>query len=395
MRILIAEDDSSLASFVKKGLDAEHYAVDVSSDGKQARAMAGEFDYDLVVLDLSLPRLDGVAILRYLRTRKPSMPIIILTGRTRVEDRVECLDLGADDYLGKPFSFSELSARIRALLRRCHLPAESVLTVDDLKLDRVERKVERAGRRIDLTGKEFALLEYLMRNAGRRITRAMIIEHVWNLSFDTCTNVVDVYVNYDHSKHVQFGSYAKFRIRGAIMDSLREMDWSPRDLRRKARRLEEANNSLRSALGRNPSETELAAELGIDLHGLQMLLGEIDGLEVGSLRVQSPRDGKEEDLCEYLPDDPEKTPLLLCLRSEMKDLLTRAIEELPEKERQVLALYYYEELTMKEVGAVLGVGESRVSQIHSMAVVRLRARLAELTAVRAQPECAAGAVSGA
>jgi FliA/WhiG family RNA polymerase sigma factor len=395
MRILIAEDDSSLASFVKKGLDAEHYAVDVSSDGEQARAMAGEFDYDLVVLDLSLPRLDGVAILRYLRTRKPSMPIIVLTGRTRVEDRVECLDLGADDYLGKPFSFSELSARIRALLRRCHLPAESVLTVDDLKLDRVERKVERAGRRIDLTGKEFALLEYLMRNAGRRITRAMIIEHVWNLSFDTCTNVVDVYVNYDRSKHVQFGSYAKFRIRGAIMDSLREMDWSPRDLRRKARRLEEANNSLRSALGRSPSETELAAELGIDLHGLQMLLGDIDGLEVGSLRVQSPRDGKEEDLCEYLPDDPEKTPLLLCLRSEMKDLLTRAIEELPEKERQVLALYYYEELTMKEVGAVLGVGESRVSQIHSMAVVRLRARLAELTAVRAQPECAAGAVSGA
>src|SRR5271167_2450954 len=196
MRILIAEDDSALASFVKKGLDAEHYAVDVSNDGEQARAMAGEFDYDLVVLDLSLPRLDGVAILRYLRTRKPSMPIIILTGRTRVEDRVQCLDLGADDYLGKPFSFSELSARIRALLRRCHLPAESVLTVDDLKLDRVERKVERAGRRIDLTGKEFALLEYLMRNAGRRITRAMIIEHVWNLSFDTCTNIVDVYVNY-------------------------------------------------------------------------------------------------------------------------------------------------------------------------------------------------------
>ena len=196
MRILIAEDDSALASFVKKGLDAEHYAVDVSNDGEQARAMAGEFDYDLVVLDLNLPRLDGVAILRYLRTRKPSMPILVLTGRTRVEDRVQCLDLGADDYLGKPFSFTELSARIRALLRRCHMPAESVLTVEDLKLDRVERRVERAGRRIDLTGKEFALLEYLMRNAGRRITRAMIIEHVWNLSFDTCTNVVDVYVNY-------------------------------------------------------------------------------------------------------------------------------------------------------------------------------------------------------
>jgi two-component system copper resistance phosphate regulon response regulator CusR len=194
MRILIAEDDVALASFVKKGLEAEHYATDVSADGEQSRAMAGEFDYDLVVLDLNMPRLDGVTVLRYLRTKKPSMPILVLTGRTRVEDRVQCLDLGADDYLVKPFSFSELSARIRALLRRSHLPAESVLTVDDLKLDRVERRVERSGKRIELTSKEFALLEYLMRNAGRRITRAMIIEHVWNLSFDTCTNVVDVYV---------------------------------------------------------------------------------------------------------------------------------------------------------------------------------------------------------
>jgi two-component system copper resistance phosphate regulon response regulator CusR len=196
MRVLIAEDDSALASFVKKGLEAEHYAVDVSSDGEQARAMAGELEYDLIMLDLSLPRLDGVSILRYLRTRKPSVPVLVLTGRNRIEDRVQCLDMGADDYLGKPFSFSELSARIRALLRRSHLPAESTLAVDDLKLDRVERKVERAGRRIELTSKEFALLEYFMRNAGRRVTRAMIIEHVWNLSFDTCTNVVDVYVNY-------------------------------------------------------------------------------------------------------------------------------------------------------------------------------------------------------
>ena len=196
MRILIAEDDSALASFVKKGLEAEHYAVDIAADGEQARAIAAEFDYDLLLLDLNLPRLDGVSVLRYLRIRKPSMPILVLTGRNRVEDRVQCLDLGADDYLGKPFSFSELSARMRALLRRSHLPAESVLAVEDLKLDRVERRVERAGQRIELTSKEFALLEYLMRNAGRRITRAMIIEHVWNLSFDTCTNVVDVYINY-------------------------------------------------------------------------------------------------------------------------------------------------------------------------------------------------------
>src|SRR4029077_1043001 len=152
--------------------------------------------YDLVILDLILPLADGVLILRHLRTRKPSLPIVVLTSRSRVEDRVQCLDLGADDFLAKPFSFSELSARIRALLRRSHLPAASVLVIDDLKIDRVERRVERAGKRIELTSKEFALLEYLMRNAGRRIPRAMIIEHVWNLSFDTCTNVVDVYINY-------------------------------------------------------------------------------------------------------------------------------------------------------------------------------------------------------
>lgn len=196
MRILIAEDDPALAKFVSQGLEAEHYTVDVFSDGEQARAAATEVEYDVIILDLNLPKLDGVSVLHQVRLKKPSLPVLVLTQRTKVEDRVQCLDTGADDYLAKPFSFSELSARIRALLRRSHLPSEAVLTVDDLKLDRVERRVERAGRRIELTTKEFALLEYLMRNAGRRVTRAMIIEHVWNLTFDTTTNVVDVYINY-------------------------------------------------------------------------------------------------------------------------------------------------------------------------------------------------------
>jgi DNA-binding response OmpR family regulator len=196
MRILVAENDTALAADIKQGLESEHYAVHVSADGERARAIASAVDFDVVVLDLNLPRLDGVATLRFLRTRRPSVPILMLTGHKQLEDRVQCLDLGADDCLGKPFSFTELSARIRALLRRSHMPGESVLAVDDLKLDRVERRVERAGRRIDLTSKEFCLLEYFMRNAGRRMTRTMIIEHVWNLSFDICTNVVDVYVNY-------------------------------------------------------------------------------------------------------------------------------------------------------------------------------------------------------
>ncbi len=286
MRILIAEDDTALAGFVRKGLEAEHYAVDVSYDGEQARALATEVDYDLIILDLTLPRLDGVSILRQVRIRKPNVTILILTARSRVEDRVLCLDAGADDYLIKPFSFAELSARIRVLLRRNRLPAESILTVEDLKLDRVERRVTRGNRSIELTSKEFALLEYLMRNAGRRVTRAMIIEHVWNLSFDSTTNLVDVYVA-------------------------------------------------------------------------------------------------------YLPNAPEDTPFFLCLRSEMKQLLTKVIAELPEKERQVLALYYYEELTMKEVGSAMGIGESRVSQIHTLAVIRMRARLQELMAgERAQTHAA-------
>src|SRR5437879_9268667 len=189
MRILIAEDDAALAKFVSQGLETEHYEVDIYSDGEQAQAAANEFDYDLVVLDLNLPKIDGVSILRQLRLKKPTVPVLVLTQRTRVEDRVQCLDTGADDYLAKPFSFSELSARIRALIRRSHLPSESVLTVADLKLDRVQRIVERGGLKIELTAKEFSLLEYLMRNAGCEVTCSMIIENVWNLTFDTTTNV--------------------------------------------------------------------------------------------------------------------------------------------------------------------------------------------------------------
>jgi DNA-binding response OmpR family regulator len=196
MRILVAGDDTVLASAVRRGLESEHYIVHVSAGEHDTRAMGSGLNVDLVILDLNLPRPGGMTLLRFLRIRKPSMPILVLSGRNRVEDRVQCLDLGADDYLAKPFSFAELSARIRALIRRCHMPTESLLAVDDLRLDRMERRVERAGQRIDLTSKEFRLLEYLMCNAGRRITRAMIIEHVWNLYFDTSTNVVDVYVNY-------------------------------------------------------------------------------------------------------------------------------------------------------------------------------------------------------
>jgi two-component system copper resistance phosphate regulon response regulator CusR len=185
----------SLGEVHRKGLEEEHYAVDIVHDGEQARGMACESDYDLVILDLNLPGMDGISILQRLRHHK-RLPVLILTGRTRLEDRIRALDLGADDCVLKPFSFAELSARVRALLRRgstTHVDLK--LRVADLELDRVQRTVARAGKRIELTSKEFALLEYLMRNAGRRVTRTMIIEHVWNLKFDSGTNVVDVYVN--------------------------------------------------------------------------------------------------------------------------------------------------------------------------------------------------------
>jgi DNA-binding response OmpR family regulator len=200
MRILVVEDDKPVASFVKKGLESEQYAVDLAWNGEDAQTLVGEANFDLVILDLVLPKIDGLEVLKHIRSRKPSPPVLILSGRARVEDRVKGLDLGADDYLTKPFSFSELSARVRALLRRSPNPLDIVLRVEDLELDRTERLVRRGGRRIDLTPREFALLEHLMRNAGRCVTRAMIIEHVWNFSFDTMTNVVDVYINYLRKK---------------------------------------------------------------------------------------------------------------------------------------------------------------------------------------------------
>jgi two-component system, OmpR family, copper resistance phosphate regulon response regulator CusR len=200
MRILVVEDDAPLASFLCKGLEAEHYAVDIAGDGELARQMALESDYDLMILDLNLPKLDGIAVLNAVRPKKSCLPVLVLTARSRIEDRVQSLDTGADDCLLKPFSFTELAARVRALLRRGPRTVETVLRIADLELDRVARSVERAGKRVDLTSKEFALLEYLMRNAGRRVTRAMIVEHVWNLSFDTGTNIVDVYINYLRKK---------------------------------------------------------------------------------------------------------------------------------------------------------------------------------------------------
>jgi two-component system copper resistance phosphate regulon response regulator CusR len=196
MRILIAEDDTPLATFIAKAFAAEEHTTDVAVNGGQAVELLGSGSFDLLILDLNLPVMSGSEVLRQIRSRDPDLPILILTAADHVTDRVACLDAGADDFLAKPFSFSELSARVRALLRRRSRSAAPALKVDNLELDYMHRTVHRGGREIELTPREFSLLEYFMRNVGRRITRNMIIEDVWKLAPDTATNVVDVYVNY-------------------------------------------------------------------------------------------------------------------------------------------------------------------------------------------------------
>ncbi|HZQ23462.1 MAG TPA: FliA/WhiG family RNA polymerase sigma factor [Terriglobales bacterium] len=232
-------------------------------------------------------------------------------------------------------------------------------------------------------------VHYIARRIHERLPRHVAVE---DLVHAGVLGLIDALNKFDQSKHVQFSSYAKFRIRGAILDSLREIDWSPRELRRKARQVQDVHNQLCIQLGRSPNELEMAEALGLDLRDFQALLAELDGLEIGSLHVYSPKDGRDEDLCEFLPSAPEETPFFQCLRSEMKKLLAESIAELPDKERQVLALYYFEELTMKEVGELLGIGESRVSQIHSIAVIRLRGRLQQLLESRPQKAAAVGAM---
>lgn len=238
---------------------------------------------------------------------------------------------------------------------------------------------------------ELPQVRYIARRIHERLPRHIAIE---DLVHAGVVGLMDALHKYDPGKHVQFSSYAKFRIRGAILDSLRDLDWSPRDLRRKARSIDAARHRLSAQLGRAPIEPELAGELGMSLPDFQALLAEVDGLEIGSLHMRSPLDGKEEDLCEFLPSLPEQTPYFACLGSEMKQLLARIISQLPDRERQVLSLYYYKELTMKEVGTALGIGESRVSQIHSLALLRLKTRLQELMRNQAPPTNGEAGTSG-
>lgn len=197
----VVEDEKKVANFLRKGLQEEGYAVDLADNGQDGLYLATDKEYDLIILDIYLPKLDGIAVLKKLREERVATPVLLLTVRATIEDKVLGLNSGADDYLTKPFAFDELIARVRALLRRGAGGIEdSVLRFADVSLDLARHTVMRGSRKIELTLKEFSLLEYLMRNAGRVVTRAMITDHVWNHDFDTGTNVVDVYVNYLRKK---------------------------------------------------------------------------------------------------------------------------------------------------------------------------------------------------
>ena len=199
MRFLVVEDEQRIADFLKRGLESAGYAVDTAGDGKSAIDMVHATDYDLIILDMMLPDIDGLKVLERIRNRKASPPVLILSARGSVDDRVKGLELGADDYLVKPFAFVELLARVRVLLRR-GAPMPERLQIGDLVLDCIRRRVTRAGEAIELAPKEFSILEYLMRNRGRPLSRTMIVEHVWDMDYDGLTNIVDVYIRHLRSK---------------------------------------------------------------------------------------------------------------------------------------------------------------------------------------------------
>ncbi|MDX8410332.1 MAG: response regulator transcription factor [Mariprofundaceae bacterium] len=200
MKILVVEDEERVAQFIQKGLREEGHAVDVAHDGEQGAYLGAVNEYDLILLDLMLPKKDGITICRELRDHGISTPIMMLTARDTVEDKVQGLDAGADDYLPKPFSFDELLARVRALLRRRSEAKTPVLKIADLELDPISRRATRSGTPIRLTTKEYALLEYMMRNPRRVLSRTLVGEHVWDMNFDPESNVIDVYVSHLRSK---------------------------------------------------------------------------------------------------------------------------------------------------------------------------------------------------
>jgi RNA polymerase sigma factor for flagellar operon FliA len=299
----------------------------------------------------------------------------------RDEDMEE--EMGADGSISyqafqepsKGGLFSELDKPIDELVRTMGVETAAPAAFVPFMGERLsDNQTMAAIDRDQLLMEHLPTVRYLARRIHERLPQHVDLDDLVSAGV---VGLIDAFSKFDHNKKVQFKSYAQFRIRGAILDSLRTLDWSPRELRRKGRAVEEAIRAVTQRVGRAPLEQEIASEMELSLSDYQSLLGDLKGLEIGSLHMERSEDSGDEELA-YIPGSPEEDPLFRCLKGEMKQRLTDAIDELPEKERMVLTLYYYEELTMKEIGLTLGVVESRVSQIHSSAVLRLRTSLAGL-----------------
>jgi RNA polymerase sigma factor for flagellar operon FliA len=282
-------------------------------------------------------------------------------------------------------SAREEESRQRAMMMSLAGPREAEQKTEQKQTRAAEIKTARsealAGARFTpeeerIMVEHLPIVRYIARRIHERLPQHVEMEELVSAGV---LGLMDAFQKFDPAKKVQFRSYAQFRIRGAILDSLRTLDWSPRDLRRKGRAIEQAMRALTARMGRTPSEQEIAAELQMDLGDYQQLLGELKGLEIGTLHLERSEDSGEEELA-YVPNRPEDDPLFRCLQGEMRQRLAEAIGDLPERERLVMTLYYYEEMTMKEIGLTLGVVESRVSQIHASAVLHLRTMLADLAA---------------
>jgi RNA polymerase sigma factor for flagellar operon FliA len=250
------------------------------------------------------------------------------------------------------------------------------------------KRIEREYREISQLGQEerdqmlmenLPQVRYIARRIHDRLPPHVSLEDLVSAGI---VGLLEAIHNFDPGRSGNIKGYAKHRIQGAMLDSLRDLDWGPRELRKKGRRIEEALHKLRTSLGRAPSESELAESLAMSLKELQNLLSELRGLHLGSLQALAPEPGREDEIDRYLPHAPDEDQLYLCQRSELRECLLLAVRALPERERQLLALYYVEELTMKEVGAVLGVGEGRISQLHSAALLRLREGIQDLLSRR-------------
>jgi RNA polymerase sigma factor FliA len=389
-RFLVASSQEEFRARVMKSFSHEGAQSSEARSGADALIQLEHGAFGTLVLDPQIDDLDVDELLGTIRARFPALAVMV--PRTPPDMEHYSLIFGRDLSAGQiqdPDNRSPGKQSNEQSREQSQLPGDSAQSnlptyqpdVAKVAPEAREKQLQPAvelnhPQREQLLLDHLPQVQYIARRIHDRLPRQVLLEDLVHAGI---LGLMDAVRKYDPSKNVQLKHYAEFRIRGAILDSLRQVDWSPRALRRQARRLEQAILDCKARMGRCPTEPEIAAELQISLPGLQHLLGDLRGLDIGSLQAGASDPNGDELAAQNRPAGDQEDPYHLAVRSEMNGLLEKAIGELPHQEHQVLALYHFEELTMKEVGGILGIGESRVSQIHTAAVIRLRARLRELT----------------